>query len=318
VKRMKRTATVVGVLLLGIASVGTAQQASTVFDIEPGVRMLGAGSAGLSVASGAETLYHNPAAMSLLPGISFSSSYTSYLGMANYSAFSLTLRNWGLAALMLGSGGIEGYDEAGVPTESLSYRNTGILLGVGLDPGSIPFLSRLGSGFSLGMRVKYLSARMAGEAGTGFAIDLGFLTAFPSFQLGPVSVTDTAFGATMVNLLGGVSYDGERDRFLTDLQMGASARLANAVLLAVDLHFGGSSHVGLVYAPVPTFELRLGVISKRGVTLTFGAGVNVEGFLLDYAYAGHRLGGTHRVSLTLDFNNLDVAALRNSFRRILR
>ena len=68
---------------------------------------------------------------------------------------------------------------------------------------------------------------------------------------------------------------------------------------------------------MPSFELRAGLISKGGISFTFGAGVNVQGFLIDYAYASHRVGGTHRVSLTLDFTNLDVMALRSMFRRIL-
>ena len=123
----------VAVLGLGIGIPAAAQQSTTVLDIEPGVSMLGAGGAGLSVTSGAETLYYNPATLAALPGISFSSFYASYLGMANYSALSLTFRNWGLAALLLDSGGIDGYDADGNPTETLSYKNTGILFGIGFD-----------------------------------------------------------------------------------------------------------------------------------------------------------------------------------------
>jgi len=317
VKRLKGRI-LVAVLCLGIAVPVAAQHASTVFDIEPGVSMLGAGAAGISVANGAETLYYNPATLAALPGISFSSFYASYLGLANYSALSLTFRNWGLAALLLDSGGIDGYDAEGNPTDALAYRNTGILFGVGFDPSSLPFIPDLAFDFSLGARLKYLSAQIAEEAGNGFSMDLGFRTTIPDMRLGPMSVTDAALGITAVNLFGGINYDsGEQDAFLMDLKLGASACLAESFLLAFDLHLGGSAQLGVVYSPVPTFDIRLGVISGGTASITAGLGVNVEGFLIDYAFVSHKTGGTHRVSLTLDFSSLDIASLSSSLRRIL-
>lgn len=306
------------VLCLGIAASAAAQHASTVFDIEPGVSMLGAGSAGISVANGAETLYYNPATLAALPGISFSSFYASYLGLANYSALSLTFRNWGLAALLLDSGGIDGYDANGNYTDALSYKNTGILFGVGFNPSSLPFVPDLAFDFALGARIKYLSAQIAEETGNGFSMDLGFRTTIPDMNLGPLSVSDAAIGITAANLFGGINYDsGERDDFLMDLKLGTSARLAESFLLAFDLHLGGSAQLGVVYSPVPTLDVRLGVISSGTTSITAGVGVNVEGFLIDYAFVSHKTGGTHRVALTLDFSSLDIAALSSSLRRIL-
>ena len=307
----------VAILGLGIGLSATAQQASTVFGIEPGVSMLGAGAAGISVANGAETLYYNPATLAALPGISFSSFYASYLGLANYSALSLTFRNWGVAALLLNSGGIDGYDADGNATETLAYRNTGILFGVGIDPSIIPFIPELAFDFSLGARIKYLSVQIADETGTGFSFDLGFRTTIPDIRLGPISATDIAFGATAVNLFGAISYDVEQNNFIMGLKVGASARLAEAFLLALDLHLGESAQFGLVYSPVQSLDLRFGIITRGAVSITAGVGVNVEGFLLDYAFVSHRIGGTHRVSLTLDFSSLDIRALSSSLRRIL-
>lgn len=307
----------VTILGVGIGLPMVAQEASTIFDIEPGVSMLGAGAAGVSVANGAETLYYNPATLAALPGISFSSFYASYLGLSNYSALSLTFRNWGMAALLLDSGGIDGYDADGNATETLAYKNTGILFGVGLDPSTLPFIPDLAFDFSLGARIKYLSVQIAEESGSGFAFDLGFRTTIPDMRLGPVSVTETAFGLTAVNLFGGVSYDVERDDFLMDLELGVSARMAKVLLVAIDAHLEGALQVGFVYSPVPTLDLRVGMISNGGVTFTAGVGVDVEGFLIDYAFASHALGGTHRVSLTLDFSSLDIASLSRSMRRIL-
>ena len=307
----------VAILGLGIGIPAAAQQASTIFDIPPGVQMLGAGAAGLSVADGAETLYYNPAALAALPGISFSSFYASHLGLANLSALSLTFRNWGLAALLLDSGGIDGYDANGNVTEALAYKNTGILFGVGIDPSSFSFIPRLPIDFAIGARIKYLSVDIAGEGGTGFSFDLGFRTTIPNINLGPLSVTDMALGITAVNLFGGINYDAQSDTFEMDIQLGTSARLAEVFFVALDLHLGGSAHLGVVYSPVPSLDIRVGVISANTVSFTGGVGVNVEGFLIDYAFVSHKLGATHRVSLTLDFSSLNVGAISSSLRRIL-
>lgn len=316
---MKRTKIVVvaALLGLGLGMAGAAQQAMTVFDIEPGVGMLGAAAAGVSMATNAETLYYNPAGLSELPGISFSSFYASYLGQAGYSAFALTFRNWGIAALLLNSTGIQGYDATGAETDALAYRNTGIVFGAGIDPSDLAFLPAFAIDMSLGARLKYLTARVGEEQATGFTFDLGFRTGFPDMNLGGFTITDAALGVTAVNLFGGLSYEDRSDDFLMDIQVGGSGRIAELVLVALDVHLSGSLHLGFAYSPVPTLALRLGLISKSGISITAGVGVNVEGFVLDYAYATHALGGTHRVSLTLDFSSLDMTALSRSLRRLL-
>lgn len=316
---MKRTkiAVVVALLGLGLGLAGLGQQARTVFEIEPGVGMLGAAAAGISIVSGAETLYYNPANLSELPGISFSSFYASYLGQANYSALALTFRNWGVAALLLGSTEIPGYDAGGNPTDPLAYRNTGFLFGAGVDPSELPFLPDFALDMSLGARIKILTAQVGEEAGTGFSFDLGFRTQFPGMSFGAFSISDIAVGVTAVNLFGGVSYDAASDDFQMDIKAGGSALFAESLRVALDVHLAGSLHLGVVYEPMPTFALRLGLISRGGVSITAGLGVNVEGFLLDYAYVTHTLGGTHRVSLTLDFSSLDITALSRSMRRLL-
>jgi len=315
----QRTKIVLWVALLGVAAwiAGAAQPAQTVFDVDPGVGMLGAGGSGLSIVSGAETLYYNPAGLSELPGISLSSFYASHFGLANYSAVALTFRNWGVAALLLGSTGIDGYDDAGNPTDAIAFRNTGFLFGAGVDPSSLAFLPNFAIDMSLGARIKVMTAQVGDDAGTGFSFDLGFRTVFPDMQIGPVPLSDIALGITTINLFGDVAYDTLSNSYKMDIQAGISARVADAARVALDLHLGGSLHVGVIYEPIPTFALRAGLISRDGLAITAGLGINVEGFMLDYAYVTHPLGGTHRVSLTLDFSSLDISAMSRSLRRLL-
>ncbi len=314
---MKSIRLLLMVILLGLGVIGGAQQAQTVLDIDPGVAMLGAAGAGVSIVHGAETLYYNPAGLSALPGISFSSYYASYMGQANHSALALTFRNWGVAALLLNSTGIQGYDDDGNPTDPLAYRNTGLLFGAGIDPRQLPFLPDFAIDMSLGARIKYVTTQVADAQGSGFSFDLGFRTGFPDVQIGPIAVSEMSLGVTAVNLFGALSYEARSEAFRMDIQVGSSAKVAEMIRLALDAHLGGSVHVGVIYEPVPTFALRLGVMSRGGVSLTAGLGVDVEGFLLDYAFVSHSVGGTHRVSLTLDFSSLDITALSRSFRRLL-
>lgn len=295
-----------------------AQTAITVLDIDPGVRLLGSGGAGIAVVSGAETLYYNPAGLADLPGLSFSSFYASYLGVANYSAFALTLRNWGIGALLFSSGGIPGYDDGGVSTGNLAYNNSAILFGFGLRPSDIPFIPTMPFDFALGGRIKYVSANVAETKGTGFSFDLGFRTMIPDVRLGPISISDAALGVSIVNVFGNLGYETTQERFPMDIRLGASAVFLKAIQLALDLSLGGALNVGVSYSPVNTLAVRLGAISKGGgLSITAGVGVGIEGFLIDYAYVSHTLGGTHRVSLSLDFSALDFSAIGRSLRRIL-
>ena len=317
-KTVKRTmGWMVVALLAGVGLGLAAQSPTTVLDIDPGVAELGAGGAGLSIVNGAETLYHNPAGLAELPGISFSSFYASYMGLANYSAFALTFRSFGVAAMLLNSGSIQGYDAGGAQTDALGFSNTGIVFGAGLSPSDLPFLPTMPLDFSLGLRARLITVRIDDERGSGFGIDVGFRSTLSNMSFGSVSVSDIALAVTLVNALGSVSYDTVQEGLKMDLQIGASARFMDMVCASLDLHLNGGLHIGLAYSPAPTFTLRLGAISRGGFSLTAGLGVNVEGFLIDYAFVSHTLGATHRVSLTLDFSTLDISALTNSVRRLL-
>jgi len=307
----------VALLGIGLGLSGAAQVNVSVLDIAPGVSRLGAGGAGLAVSGGAETLYYNPAGLAALPGISFSSFYASHFGLANYSAFALAFRNWGLATMLLDVGGIPGYDGDGNPTDTLAYKNTALLFGFGFDPRRLPFFPRIAFDLAIGGTIKYLSARVGEAAGSGFSFDLGGRTTLPDLRLGPIGLSDVSFGVTLVNLFGAINYDTAREGFGMDIRVGGAARIARVILAAADVHLAGALHAGIAYQPVPALALRLGVISKGEWSLTAGAGIDIEGFVIDYAFVSHSLGGTHRVSLTVDFSGLDITAITRSLRRIL-
>jgi hypothetical protein len=317
VKRMQKRWLWVALLIVGLGLGASAQTAVTALSVVPGVAEFGAGGAGIAVVNGAETLYYNPAGLALLPGISFSSFYSSHLGLGDYSALALAFRNFAVGAILLSSGDIQGYDGSGNPTETLSFSNTAFLFGFGLSPSDIPFLSSIPFNFTFGGTLKGITASYGGTSGAGFTVDLAFRMALPNMGFGPITITDTAFGITAVNLFGSLSHDGEKDNFPMDIRLGASTKIAQVVQVAADLHLGGGAFFGITYSPVPTLSLRLGLMSVGGLSITAGIGLNVQGFQIDYAYASHTLGGSHRVGLTIDFSALDIGAISRSLRRIL-
>lgn len=307
-------------LLAGLVSVaGIAQTSVSVLDIDPGVQVIGVGGAGTALAHGAETLYYNSAGLSALPGISFSSFYASYLGAASYTSLALTFRNWGIGMLMLNASNIAGYDDAGEPGDALAYSNTALLLGFGINPKDLPFLPALPIDFSLGARIKYLSVTNGTVNGSGFSFDLAYRMTFRDMRIGPIGLSDMALGVTANNLFGGVNYDAHGESMGMSLRIGGAMKIADLVLLTSDLDLGGRFHLGMAYTPIQTLVVRAGMMTQPGgMSITLGMGLNIQGFILDYAYITHpTLPGTHRVSLSIDFSGLDLSGFGRSLRRFL-
>ncbi len=315
-----RRAFITGIVLLvaGWAVSTSGQNALGILDIPHGVGQLGSGGAGLSVISGAETLYYNPSGLSGLSGISFSSLFASHLGQASYSSFALAMQSVGVGVEILSSGSIQGYDEGGAPTETLSFGNTLISFGFGADSSQLAFLSALPLRLAIGAQVKLVSARLGEERGSGFSFDLGTRFSFPDVALGPFAMTDPAVGVTASNLFGSLTYDGgEAEPFTMDIGVGVSAGVFGVAGLALDVHTTGALSFGVTYSPISTLALRMGLLSKGAFSITAGVGLNVQGFLIDYAFVSSQVGGSHRIGLTLDFSALDISALGSSLRRIL-
>jgi hypothetical protein len=318
---VKQRIVVLGVALLlaclGIGPTGVGQVASTVLGLPPGVAQLGAGGTGLSVVSGAETLFYNPAGLADVPGISCSSSLASHMGVATYSSFVVSFGGLAIGIEMLNSGSIPGYDAEGNPTGDLSFGNTAYFLGFGIGSSQLAFLKVVPFAFSLGAELKVITAHLGETKGGGFAFDLGARAQFPDVALGPIAFSEPAIGLTASNLFGSVSYGDTQETFAMDVAVGASARLAGVVRVAADVHAAGGLGVGFTYTPIPTLALRLGMMAGGEFSITAGIGLNVQGFLIDYAFISHTLGAAHRIGLTLDFSALDIGALGNSLRRIL-
>ncbi len=308
----------IALLVLGWAVSTSGQNAVSILDIPHGVGQLGSGGAGLSVVSGAETLYYNPAGLAGLSGISFSSLFATHLGLANYTSFALGMQSVGLGVEILNSGAIQGYDDEGAPTEVMSFGSTLISIGFGADSSQLPFLGNLPLRLAFGAGAKLVSTRLDEERGSGFSFELGTRLAFQDVALGPFALVNPAVAVTVSNLFGSLSFDGgESNAFPIDVGVGASASMFGMVAVGLDVHTTGGLSFGVTYSPIPTLALRVGLLSKGAFSFTVGLGLDISGFLLDYAFVSSPAGGSHRVGLTLDFSALDISALGSSLRRIL-
>lgn len=314
------TLVIAALLIAGLGGVAVlAETATTVLDIDPGVQVIGVGGAGTALADGAETLFYNAAGLSDLSGASFSSYYASYLGVASYTSLALTFQNWGLGMLMLNSGNIQGYDGGGTTTDTLGYSNNALIFAFGVSPKDLAFLPRLPIDFSLGGRIKYLSVKDGAANGSGFAFDLAYRMTFRDVRIGPIGLSDLALGATATNLFGSVNYDAHGESMGMGLRIGGSMKLANLILLTSDIDLSGGFHVGVAYSPIQTLVVRMGMMTQPGgMSITLGMGLNIQGFILDYAYVTHpMLPGTHRISLSIDFSGLDLSSFGGILRRLL-
>ena len=305
--------------LLWIGSVAHGEVAITVLDVEPGVRTIGMGGAAVGFVPSMETLYHNAAGLSELPGLGFNMLYNSHLGAASYTAFGLALRNIGVGLLSLSSGSIPGYDGEGNATETLSYGSTAFLLGFGVDPSQLPFLPTLPLDFSVGGRIKGVSSRVGSVKGSGFGFDLAFQMRMGKIPAGPIDVTDVGIGLTVSNLLGSLNYGDHKESLRMDLRLGGAARVAEMVLVGADLELSGSLHLGVEVQAIEALAVRAGVLTQSGgLSLTFGAGVGLEGIAIDYAFVSHPgLGGSHRVSFTVDFVLFDLTSLGRTLGNLI-
>jgi hypothetical protein len=305
--------------LLWVGPIVQGEVAITVLDVEPGVRTIGMGGAAVGFVPSMETLYHNAAGLSELPGLGFNMLYNSHLGAASYTALGLALRNVGIGVLMLNSGSIPGYDGEGNATENLSYGSTAFLLGFGVDPSQLPFLPTLPLDFSIGGRIKGLSARVGSVKGSGFGFDLAFQMRLGDIPLGPVGVSDVGIGLAVSNLLGSLNYGDHKESLRMDLRLGGSARVAEMVLVGADLELSGSLHLGVEVQVIEALAVRAGILTQSGgLSLTFGAGVDLEGIAIDYAFISHPgLSSSHRVSLTVDFGVFDLTALGRTLGNLI-
>ncbi len=162
-------------------------------------------------------------------------------------------------------------------------------------------------GFQAGASAKLLYKHLADNHAFGLGVDVGAARRWGPLLLGvqlrdalsTLLVWDTGLKETIVPTLRvGASLDLPLDRL--------QARAMPVVEVAARTESWGNSDffafkAGFEYTIRNVVSARIGLDENR---LTYGAGLNLRPFVLDYAFIGHEeLGATHRISLQISWGS---------------
>lgn len=287
---MMRTMLALATVLL-IGAMAPAQGTLNPLDVGLGVRAMGLAGAYTALARGTEAVLYNPAGLAHQRGFRADSSYTGGMGLYGVGWVAGAAPSLGGGLAYLSVGGIT--DPEGAP---LNYSQFALVAGGGLRTQDVPFLP-IPFDAALGANFKINTARMADESAIGVALDLGFMTAFPT-PLGELSA-----GLAIRDLGLGMSV-GDSRGWSTELAVGVAAELPLGLFSALEL----SSHysaLGIGWQIDP-LEVRMGVqLSGGTVRWALGLGVGWQQFFLDYALMTHpMLGTSHRLGFGVDLGAL--------------
>ena len=259
------------------------------FNVGMGARALGMGGAFVAVADDGCAIYYNPAGLAFIDGNHVTSLYSDLFGAGAYVGLGYARPNLGASVVGLMSS-VEGSDEFGNPTEVFSYREGAVAAGGAYAFGSV----------AVGGAAKLYAQGTDGNPGYGFTGDFGVMVNVPG-------ALRFKAGAVVRNAVGSVGFhSGHEDPFQRSFAVGVSARPADGFVVAADFDITGSTgKVGAEYWLVPSVAVRAGanVNAEGEFGFAAGAGFEVGGFTIDYAYQFNPgyLPDTHWLSLGFSF-----------------
>lgn len=297
-KPLKRLS-VLAALMLFVSHSATAQLIS-LFELGMGVRPAGMGEAFTGLADDENALFYNPAALALLEKISANTLYEGHFGASDYLTAAVGGPSFGAGLLFFNLRSMARRDAQDQEIGAFNYSNFALIGALGMR--GLPGL-RTPENLALGIKLKFYRVNTLAEgSGTGLALDPSFILTLG--DIGPAK--DLRVGAMVENILSlGVGYgSGYVERWRLGLRLGVSATLLERFKAAADLSPGGL-HLG-GEAPVSTnfgrLFIRLGALTRGGLSLSMGLGFEFRNFRVDYAYIAHpQLPDSQRLSIALAF-----------------
>lgn len=257
------------------------------------------GGAGNALSNDISAGYFNPAGLSFVkqPGINFMHNLWyqdiayEFLG----SAFALGNKSTlAISAAYLHMGDIEAYNAL---NQSQGTLNPYSLAGI------VSYGRNLNGNLSIGLSAKYISEKLDDNAANGYAFDIG----------AQYMINNLAFGLVANNIGPQIKYESESFSLPLAVSAGASY---SSYKLPVTIYAGAkiptegkaSFSTGLEYNMTDYLSLRSGLgglgADNASQALNFGAGFNLAGINIDYAFnPGGDMGQTHFFSFTLNFGN---------------
>ncbi|MFC2079071.1 hypothetical protein ACFLSZ_03730 [Candidatus Bipolaricaulota bacterium] len=262
------------------------------WDLGMGARPFAMGEAFVAVADDASALFYNPAGLAWQQGTSILSTGESRPDTAAYGHVSARLSNIATGVHYFDFGTVTETDELGNAIGSFSYRNVGVIAGLGVPVTRIPYLERssFADSFALGLNMK-LTGIDTLDPGDGFgaSLDFGFLLRADAPRFGNGSVSRFSFGVLIESLLGiPIKYEsGHREPWEKRVAIGSSITLRDALITSFEIRSLGSFHFGIEWTPSPQFALRAG-LKRDGVWMpSAGIGVVLDRFTIDFTLVSH-------------------------------
>ncbi len=268
-----------------------------------GARSLGMGKAFVSIADDATATYWNPAGLAGITRSELTALHSVLWGGTVYDFISYVQPTrgggtFGFSGTRLFLGGFEGRDAQ----NRVTHEFEDIQSAYGVSYGQ-----KILDTLSIGATLKKMSHTLDDHKSGSYIVDMGALYS---------PVDNLSLGMNLQNLLA-VTY-GTSDDLPIVARMGLSYRLLRERLTlgmdvqsAIGWEMGTPLHLGAEYWAANFLALRMGIDPQE---FNMGFGLRYEDYGLDYAYASHELGGSHRISASITFGR-SVEALKQMSSR---
>ena len=263
-----------------------------------GARSLGMGKAFVSIADDASATYWNPAGLAQIDRKEITALHAILWADTMYDFISYVHPITGMGTVggsitRLYSGKFDGRDENNIPTHEFSDSQTA--LGASYGKQIVDVLA-------LGASIKYVTHNLDDHKNGNFTFDIGAMYKSPM-------VEHLQVGLNLRNLMGLRTGADTEDKLPLTLRFGFNYKLLRDKLaLVVDLEKSGaplSYHFGTEYWAFQYLAVRFGIDPEE---FTLGFGIRYRDYGLDYAFATHDLGGSHRLSASWKFGPSITAA----------
>jgi len=321
-------------ILIFNANAQNGRYAASFMELGIGPRALGMGSAHVALSDDVTGVYWNPAGLAFLPNLQAASMYASLFNqLENQSYVGAALPVFGGASVSFSwtrlsiedipkyefdddySTALDRVFGGGTrltqpPIGNFSNNNDAFIITFAkyvqwnLDLGWQYFEVPVDLGF--GMNLKMLRQSIDDKVGSGIGLDVGFISRIGLNEIfSDIHYGDLAFGLNVQDLTQTqITWDTDskhKDRVPYNFKYGISYMqpiigMQSSFTLAFDLNsrYNGSAHLGGEFLYHSMLALRMGLNSGF---FTAGAGLYLWKFRIDYAYQGHDLGNSHRISI---------------------
>ncbi|MBN2407028.1 MAG: PorV/PorQ family protein [Elusimicrobia bacterium] len=255
-----------------------------------GARSLGMGKAFVALADDASATYWNPAGLARLSRSELTALHSILWGGTVYDFISYVQPTqfggtFGFSGTRLFLGGFEGRDELNRVTHTFADIQSAYGASYG---------QKVLQTLSIGANLKKMSHTLDDHASGSYIVDIGALYS-------PLEMLN--IGVNLQNLLA-LTY-GTEDELPIIARFGMNYKLLRQkLLIGTDLEAtigwsrGIPYHMGAEYWAMSYLALRMGIDPQE---FNMGFGLRYEDYGLDYAYATHDMGGSHRISATISF-----------------